>query len=234
MKKSKYIFVFLLVAVVNLFAQVNKYEVESAIVEYEIVGSGESMGSKTTITGKSKLYFKDFGKVELSDEKIVQTVLNEKEEERFITKIVGDTVYTVDFNDEVVYSQKMISDEENIMQTVKNSESLIAMGAKKLGTETILTYKCDVWQLGEDKIWIYNSVPLKLVSQSLGITQVQEAKLAVFNVKIEESKFKLPAYPVKVVEDMTGMPNSETPELSPEQEKMIEEMMKQSGKVLSK
>ena len=46
-------------------------------------------------------------------------------------------------------------------------------------SETILGYKCDIWQLGEDKIWIYNTVPLKFVNKSLGLVQIQEAKLAV-------------------------------------------------------
>ncbi|NCB12300.1 MAG: hypothetical protein EOM78_11800, partial [Erysipelotrichia bacterium] len=80
----------------------------------------------------------------------------------------------------------------------------VQMGAKNLGTENILGYKCDVWQLGEDKIWIHNSVPLKLITKSLGITQTQEAKFAVFNVDIKNDKFKLPAFPVKAIEEIIG------------------------------
>ena len=105
------------------------------------------------------------------------------------------------------------------------------MGAKNLGSEEILGYKCDVWQLGEDKIWVYNSVPLKLISKSLGLVQIQEAKLAVFNIIIKDDKFKLPAYPMKAMDEIIGEPDpDEMPPVSQEEEKMMEDMMKKSGK----
>ena len=102
MGKSKYFFGFLLCGVVSLFAETNRYDIKSAIVEYEIAGGGNVMGSKATVSGSSKLYFKDFGKVELTEEKIVQAVQGDNEEEHNITKIVGTKIYNVDFNDQVV------------------------------------------------------------------------------------------------------------------------------------
>lgn len=36
------------------------YDVKSAIVEYQIAGSGEVMGEKASLSGTSKLYFKNF------------------------------------------------------------------------------------------------------------------------------------------------------------------------------
>ena len=102
MKKLKYVGIFLMLGVVSLFAQANRYDVKSGMVEYEIMGSGEVMGSATTVSGTGKLYFKDFGNDELTDEKIQQTVLGDKEEERMISKIMGDKIYTVDFTDKVV------------------------------------------------------------------------------------------------------------------------------------
>ena len=231
MKKSKYIVIFLLVGLVNLVAEANRYDLKSGMVEYEIVGEGDVMGSPTTVTGTSKLYFKDFGNIELTDEKIQQTVKGDREEERIVSKIAADKVYTVDFIDEVIYIQKMVIDEENSALNIKNDESLISMGAKNLGTEEILGYKCDIWQLGEDKIWVYNSVPLKLISKSLGLVQIQEAKLAVFNIDIKDEKFKLPAYPIKLMDEIIGEPDpDEMPPISVEQEKMMEKMMKQSEK----
>ena len=207
MKKSKYIFIFLLVGVVNLFAAANRYDVKSGMVEYEIVGEGDVGGNSAALSGTSKLYFKDFGNVELTDEKIQQTVLGDKEEERMISKIMGDKIYTVDFTDEVVYTQKMVIDDENANLNVRNKEAFISMGAKNLGTEEILGYKCDVWQLGEDKIWVYNSVPLKIISKSLGLVQTQVAKLAVFDITIKEDKFKLPPFPIKAMDELIGEPD---------------------------
>lgn len=230
--KSKYIFGFLVFSVVSLFADSNRYDMKSAIVEYDIVGSGDIMGSKASITGSSKLYFKEYGKVELTEEKISQSVMGDNEEEHNITKIVGNKIFNVDFNDRVIYQQEIILDEENPFLNLKNSETLSSMGAKKIGSEEVLGYKCDIWQLGEDRIWIYNTVPLKFISKSLGVVQVQQAKLAVFNVEIKDDKFKLPAFPVKIVDDVLG--GSEVPELSAEQEKMMEEMMKETGNIYSK
>lgn len=34
--------------------------------------------------------------------------------------------------------------------------------------------------------------------------QIQEAKLAVFNITIKEDKFKLPPFPVKTMEEIIG------------------------------
>lgn len=216
MGKSKYIFGFLLLGATTLFAQTNRYDVKSAIVEYQIAGSGEVMGEKATLSGTSKLYFKNFGDLELSEEKIVQSSNADEEEEHNITKIVGTKMYNVDFNEKVIYQQEMVQDEENPLLNLKNGDTLTSMGAKKIGSEAILGYKCDIWQLGEDKIWIYNSVPLKFVSKSLGLVQIQEAKLAVFNVDIKDDKFKLPPFPVKAVDDVLNI--GPEGEIGPEQD----------------
>ena len=216
MGKSKYIFGFLLLGAASLFAQTNRYDVKSAIVEYQIAGSGEVMGEKASLSGTSKLYFKNFGDLELSEEKIVQSSNADEEEEHNITKIVGTKMYNVDFNEKVIYQQEMVQDEENPLLNLKNSDTLTSMGAKKIGSEAILGYKCDIWQLGEDKIWIYNSVPLKFVSKSLGLVQIQEAKLAVFNVDIKDDKFKLPPFPVKAVDDVLNI--GPEGEIGPEQD----------------
>ena len=213
-EKKSYIYIFLLFGFVNLFAEINRYDIKSGMVEYEILGKADGMEKGDTISGTSKLYFKDFGKIELLDEKIVQTIMGEKEEEHVISKIIGDKMLTVDFNDEVIYSQKLVLDEENFMQNIKNYESFVQMGAKNLGKEDVLGYKCDVWQLGEDKIWVHNSVPLKLINQSMGIIQIQQAKFVVFNIEIKDDKFKLPNFPIKPIEEIEGEIEGEVTDIS--------------------
>lgn len=225
MGKSKYIFGFLLFGMVSLFAETNRYDMKSAIVEYEIVGTGDVMGSKATVTGSSKLYFKDFGRIELSEEKIVQSVDGDKEEEHNITKIVGNKIFNVDFNEQVIYQQELLSeDKENPFLNLKNADTLTSMGAKKIGSDSVLGYKCDVWQLGEDRIWIHNTVPLKFINKSLGVVQIQEAKLAVFNVDIKDDKFKLPGYPVRAIDDVLNTGGTEEPEMTPEEEQMMKKV----------
>lgn len=204
MGNIKYIVVSLLLGFIELFGATNRYEMKSGIVEYEIVGSVEGGKKGDSITGTSKLYFKDYGNLELTDEKIVQVTMGEKDEERTLSKIVGNKMYSVDFEEEVIYTQKLALDEEDGAMNVKNYDTFVQMGAKNLGKEEILGYKCDVWQLGQDKIWAYNSVPLKQVSKSNGSIQIQQAKLAVFNVDIKDDKFKLPPFPIKAIEEIVG------------------------------
>ncbi|RBQ28126.1 hypothetical protein [Aliarcobacter vitoriensis] len=197
MKKALYLSIFLFFSLNSLFAQTNRYDIKSGIVEYDIVGAMDN----STMTGTSVLYFKDFGKIELLDERITYKRGNfEDEEERNINKISKDKLYTVDFNDEMIYSQDLQIDKDDPVGNIKNKESFTQMGAKFLGNENILGYKCDIWQLGEYKIWIYNSVPLKQITKSSGNEQMQIAKNANFNIDIKDNKFKLPNFPVKAID----------------------------------
>ena len=56
---KKIAFVILLFSVCNLFAQNNRYDIKSGIVEYDILGTTNSKDH--TFSGSSILYFKDFG-----------------------------------------------------------------------------------------------------------------------------------------------------------------------------
>ncbi|MFV7790201.1 hypothetical protein ACNSOP_10885 [Aliarcobacter lanthieri] len=197
MKKALCIIIFLFIGLNNLFAQTNRYDMKSGIVEYDILGTT----GNSTITGSSVLYFKDFGKLELVDERLIYKMANfDDEEERNISKISKDKLYTVDFNDEIIYSQDLQIDKENPAENIKNKDSFTQMGAKFLGNENILGYKCDIWQLGEYKIWVYNSVPLKQITKTGDNEQLYIAKNANFNIDIKDNKFKLPNFPVKAID----------------------------------
>jgi len=198
-KKVLYLTIFLFIGLNSLFAQTNRYDIKSGIVEYDIIGTNSADNS--TIIGTSVLYFKDFGKLELTDERLTYKRTNfEDEEERNINKIAKDKLYIVDFNDEMIYSQDLQINKDNPTSDIKNRESFTQMGAKFLGNENILGYKCDIWQLGEYKIWVYNSVPLKQIVKSSGSEQMYIAKNANFDIDIKNSKFKLPDFPIKAID----------------------------------
>jgi len=198
-KKVLYLTIFLFIGLNSLFAQTNRYDIKSGIVEYDIIGTNSTDSS--TIIGTSVLYFKDFGKLELTDERLTYKRANfEDEEERNINKIAKDKLYIVDFNDEMIYSQDLQINKDNPISDIKNRESFTQMGAKFLGNENILGYKCDIWQLGEYKIWVYNSVPLKQIIKSSGSEQMYIAKNANFDIDIKNSKFKLPDFPIKAID----------------------------------
>ena len=184
-----------------LFADENKaYDVKSAIIEYAVVT--ESQNNKDYIKGSSKLYFKDYGDLEISDTTMVQKIFDEEEKERTIVKISKNTMYTVDFDEEIIYSSKIASDENGSSRLVLNKDNLQKMGATLIGNETILGYKCDIWQLGDDRIWTYNAVPLRQISKSSSGMQMQEAKIANFNIDIKDDKFKLPNFPIKQMDEI--------------------------------
>jgi len=198
-KKVLYLTIFLLIGLNSLFAQTNRYDIKSGIVEYDIIGTNSADSS--TIIGTSVLYFKYFGKLELTDERLTYKRANfEDEEERNINKISKDKLYIVDFNDEMIYSQDLQINKDNQTSDIKNRESFTQMGAKFLGNENILGYKCDIWQLGEYRIWVYNSVPLKQIVKSSGSEQMYIAKNANFDIDIKNSKFKLPDFPIKAID----------------------------------
>lgn len=211
-----------------IFAQTNRYELKSAIVEYDIQGKSYIMGMEALIVGNASLYFKDYGNTEYTMEKTSQKVMGEKEDSYAITKVVNNTIYSVDFEEQVIYEQKLVLEDE--YSFIKNEKNLNSMGANKIGKEKILGYECDIWQLGEEKIWVYKTVPLKIEASSMGIIQTQIAKNAKFDIEIPKEKFNLPKFPTKKVEDMFFEEQSEMPELSIEQEKMIQELMKESQK----
>jgi hypothetical protein len=98
---KKIAFVILLFSVCNLFAQNNRYDIKSGIVEYDILGTTNSKDH--TFSGSSILYFKDFGNLELFDEIITQKRGSIVEEERNTYKISKGKIYTADFNDEIIF-----------------------------------------------------------------------------------------------------------------------------------
>ncbi len=199
-KGRKLLLVGVLLSVANVFASSKAYEVKSGIIEYAIVA--ENQNNKDYIKGSSKLYFKDFGDLEISDTTMVQKIFDEEEKERTIVKISKESMFTVDFDDEIIYSSKIASDENGSSRLILNKENLQKMGASWIGNETILGYKCDIWQLGDDRIWTYNAVPLRQISKSSSGMQMQEAKIANFNVDIKDDKFKVPNFPVQQMDEI--------------------------------
>lgn len=231
MKKISLI-ILLILSVTSLFAQIKRYEIESAIIEYDINGSGNMTGMATKISGKSTVFFKNYGIIELSDEKINQNLMGQNEYTHDIIKIEDDTVYSVDFEEKVIYKQKITASEKEMMVKDTNEKSLKDLGGKKIGTEKVAGYKCDIWQLKGSKICIYKGIPLKMQTNTMGITQVQIAKKVQLNVSIDDDKFKLPNFPIKSQADMMKDVNSQMEGMTLEQKKMMQDMMKNMGNIM--
>ncbi len=234
MKKPSYILMFLLILSATFsFADMKRYLVKSGEVQYKISGSGSMMGMPTKLQGESFLYFKDYGSIELSREKTSEDIMGQKELEEDITKFENGIVYSVDLEDKVIYKQTILLDEDDEIFQNKDEDSLKSLGGKKVGSEKIAGYKCDVWELSGTKICIYKAVPLKIESTAMGISHTQLATSAKFDISIDDEKFTLPNYPIKSMSDIREQRQKEMKKqmenMSPEEQKMMKDMMENMG-----
>ena len=187
--------------------EMERYGVKSAKIEYDIKGSGDIMGMvKTKMVGKKRLIFDNYGAKELEEESKVS-----KETAMGNTKVTkthtlrylnGAIVYSVDFDKKEITRQQnsglamanMISGGQSLKD--KGEAMLKQMGGKKIGTDKVAGYSCDVWDLSGVKQCIYQGVPLRIESNIMGIKSLEVATKASFDLSLNADDFKLPDYPV--------------------------------------
>ncbi len=185
-------------------ASEKRYEIKSGMVEYNITGGGGMLGFETKIEGKSRLIFKDWGNLELNEEETSTSVMGGVEKSHTLTKIDGDTVYSVDFDRKTIYKSKM-SDyfgKNRDIGKISGKDMLKKMGGKKIGKDKVLGYECEVWEFLGSKICMYKGVVLKSEGNIMGMKHKSEAVKAEFNIKIDDEKFKLPDYPIKDIKEI--------------------------------
>ncbi len=200
------------IGVSSSYAKMKRYDVESAIVEYRMSGGGNMLGFSTKIEGKRKLMFKDWGNLELDEENISSTVMGGVEKTHELTEIKGDTVYSVDFENKVIYKSKIsdyLSEKKDKDVSKIGKEMLKKMGAKKIGKDKVLGYECEVWEIMGSKMCIYKGIVLKSEGNIMGMKHKSEAVRAEFNVKIDDKEFKLPPFPVKEADKFTSQEEAE-------------------------
>jgi len=198
----------LLVADAN---QMQKYEVANGKVEYEIKGSGDIMGMKMKTIGKKRLIFTDYGVENLTEEnKISKEEMNGKSKTtktHTLTYMKNSIVYTVRFDAKrIMRMQNPAAAMSGLMGAGKNMEQtgkemMKSMGGKKIGTDKVLGYTCDVWDLMGVKQCIYKGLPLKVESNIMGIKNTEIATKAEFDISLSNDDFKLPDFPIY---DMEG------------------------------
>jgi hypothetical protein len=198
----------------NAQNKLKRYNVKSGIVEYVTTTSGKVMGSTVSGSGTEKLYFKDWGAVELKETESSQTTSMkifgkgkaETKNSHTINKLDNGESYTVDFDKKQIYAGRdMVMDMSKNFQPNGDAgemgESMLeSMGGKKIGNEKFLGYSCDVWELLGGKQWIYKGVMLKMEMTTLGIKSLTEATSAKFDVSVADSHFKLPDFPIQKTE----------------------------------
>lgn len=184
-----------------------KYDLKSGKIDYSIQASGNIMGmSQISTVGKKRIIFSDYGIKKLEEEVKVekQTVMGETKTNKTHTLMYmnGAVLYQVDFKKKIINRMKNQGMAmANALGSGKNAKEtgmamMKSMGGKKIGTDKVLGYTCDVWDLMGVKQCIYKGIPLKIESNMMGLKSVEVATKAEFDININKKSFKLPNFDV--------------------------------------
>jgi len=215
----------LFLAIGTLHAEVKRYEVQSGIIEYKLVGGGDMMGIKTQMSGTNKVAFKEWGSIELHQSMTKSVIMGREENTQDTIKIENGKVYVVDYENKVIseYDPSMLmqSQYKDLIKSAK--EMIVQMGGKKIGDETIQGYDCEVWEMPQVKLWLHKGIALKTVANIMGITNTMEATTIQLDAPVSDKDLKLPDFPIKSIKE-SDLP--QMPQMTPEQMQQMQEMMK--------
>ena len=198
-------------------SKMKKYDIKSAKIEYSIKSSGSMLGMTTKEVGKKRVIFDDYGVKELKEESRVKKMSglgqNKIDKSHSLNYMNNLIIYNVDFKKKKIMRMQnqgaamasMFGGGKNLKQT--GEEMLIKMGGKKIGSDKVAGYKCDVWDLMGTKQCIYKGVTLRVESEIMGIKSTEVATKAEFDLSLSRDDFKLPDFPVyQMSSDYTQKP----------------------------
>lgn len=223
----------------TLHADMKRYEVKSGIIEYEINGGGSIMGISTKTTGESKLLFKEYGNMERNDEKSSSTTMGRTENNQNTMVMRDGKFYMVNYEDKTIieHTPEMLKQMGDKDMSKIGKDAMKKMGGTKVGTEKVLGYPCEIWEVMGTKTWLHKGVMLKTEANIMGMKHLQIAKSAKFNISISDKEFALPDFPKMTMQQMiqkemqdhgASESNDNLPQNMPNQEQM-QEMLKNLG-----
>lgn len=193
-------------------SQLEMYGVKSGKITYEIKGSGSIMGSKMQTVGKKRVIFDDNGALNLTEENKIekQTIMGQKKttKSHTMTYMKNGMVYHVNFDNKRIMRMEnvgagmamLMGGEQNMKQA--GEDMMKQMGGKKIGTDKVLGYTCDVWKImGSVKQCMYKGIPLRVETNVMGLKTTEVANKAEFDISLSKDDFKLPDFPIY---DMEG------------------------------
>ncbi len=186
MKKT--LFLLLIISVVISAQDFKRYQFKSGKVKYKTSGS---------MKGTETMYFDNYGMLELKETKATLEMMGIKQVTDARTIMNGKWVYTIDNNsgkankvENPLYS--MFPEGGNLEKV--GEEMMKNMGGKKIGSETLLGKKCDIWEIQKlmSKVWVWKSIPIKSEVNMMGMNITQIATSVEVDIKISADKFKIP------------------------------------------
>ncbi|MDP8162173.1 hypothetical protein QJU89_06835 [Pasteurella skyensis] len=183
---------------------VQRYTIKSGEIQYQISGSSKVMGTTISTIGTKKLIFKDYGTLQLEEEKKQEITSGASDSEKSthtMSKLDNITIYEVNFKHKKI---RKTTDIFSLMALGKNmgeesAKILQGFGGKKLPeTDEVQGYTCNVWSLMGSKQCMYkDQVPLWIETNIMGVKQKVTAVSVKFNHAISDSSFSLPDYPIQ-------------------------------------
>lgn len=179
------------------------FDIKSGKIIYKLSGSANIMGMKMQMSGIKRFIFDNYGARSLIEIKKTQKKSGmggqKSEQTHTLTLVDQKSISVADFN------TKIITKVPNIGASMlgggnmkdKGLAMLKQMGGKKRGTDKVLGYTCDVWELMGTKQCIYKGVTLKVVSNVMGVVNREIATDIKFDSALSDNDFKLPDFPIK-------------------------------------
>ena len=185
---KKLIFILLVVSVTISAQDFKRYEFKSGKVTYQTTGS---------MQGTETMYFDNYGMLEVKNTKATLEMMGIKQVTD--TKVImdGKWIYTLDNNsgdankmENPLYS--MFPDGGDLEKV--GEEMMTNMGGKKIGTETLLGKKCDIWEIKKlmSKIWVWKSIPIKSEINMMGMNITSIAISVEVDIPVSPNEFKIP------------------------------------------
>ena len=186
--------------------QAKMYDVKSGKITYETKGSGNIMGMVQTKTiGKKRVIFDEYGVKSLSEEnKVEKKTTNGKTEvikTHTMTYTKGSMLYKADFEKKRIMRMQnpaammmAMAGGQNMMKA--GEEMMKQMGGKKTGTDKVLGYTCDIWEMMGTKQCLYKGISLKIEMDVMGMKSTTVATKAEFNKDLNKDDFKMPDFPI--------------------------------------
>ncbi|SMO80386.1 hypothetical protein SAMN06265379_10840 [Saccharicrinis carchari] len=182
----------------NVQAQEAKtYLIKSGYIKYQLSGSTK---------GTKELWWDDYGRKTCETEKSTTTTkmfgIKNTEEKHATTVIVKDKFWVADYIDNMgskgrvpMYQegQDIVGDMTEKEQQEFADEVLASMGGKKMGTESLNGYTCDIIKLMGVKTWIHKGLALKTEGKILGIETNEMFVEFKPKMSVSSSKFNPPS-----------------------------------------
>ncbi len=186
--------------------QFKLYKFKSGMVYYDVKTSSFDKKLNSHVEGIARLIFDNWGAKELKEEDVSEVQagdFNDTRSRHTLYFVDNGTVYSVDFDEKKIYKSRDKDLDLAIVQKKDLSDesvkSLERVGAKKVGTEKIAGYECDLWEYNDQQVCLYKGIPLKIVIKTAGFLSERKAVKAIFDEPIPPKEFKLPEF--SIVED---------------------------------